>query len=118
MSFLSPCPVMTALSVIGGKWKPIILWVIRDGSKRFSEIKRDIPPISQKMLIQHLRELESDGIIKRRIYPVIPPKVEYSLSPYGRTLRPMLDAIATWGESHQHTLARKPAPVKDSSGRD
>jgi len=101
VSVLSPCPIMTALSVIGGKWKPIILWVIRDETKRFGEIRRAIPPITQKMLTQHLRELEKDGIVRRRVHPVMPPRVEYSLTAYGRTLRPMLDAIAAWGEGHQ-----------------
>lgn len=101
MLVVSPCPIMTALSVIGGKWKPIILWVIRDGTMRFGEIRRAIPPITQKMLTQHLRELEKDGVVRRRVHPAMPPKVEYSLTAYGRTLRPMLDAIAAWGEGHQ-----------------
>ena len=108
MSVISPCPVLTALSVIGGKWKPIILYVIRNESKRFSEIKQMIPTITPKMLTQHLRELEKDGIVSRKIYPVIPPKVEYSLTKFGRSLRPMLTKIADWGESYKRYQVEKP----------
>ena len=82
----SPCPVTTTLSVIGGKWKPIIMYAIKEETKRFSQIKKLIPAISQKMLTQQLRELEEDGIINRQVYPVVPPKVEYTLTEYGRTL--------------------------------
>lgn len=99
----SPCPVTTTLSVIGGKWKPIILYTIYKETKRFSEIKKLIPTISQKMLTQQLRELEADAVIHRRVYPVVPPKVEYSLTEYGRTLMPILDAMVAWGEKHRLT---------------
>lgn len=99
----SPCPVTTTLSVIGGKWKPIILFVIKDEKKRFGEIKKIIPAISQKMLTQQLRELEEDGIVHRKVYPVVPPKVEYSMTDYGRTLIPILDAMETWGQTHRKT---------------
>lgn len=97
----SPCPVTTTLSVIGGKWKPIILYVIGEETKRFSQIKKLIPPISQKMLTQQLRELEQDGIIHRRVYAVVPPKVEYTLTEYGRTLMPIMKAMAAWGQRHK-----------------
>jgi DNA-binding HxlR family transcriptional regulator len=96
----SPCPVTTTLSVIGGKWKPIILYTLYSETRRFSAIKRLIPTISQKMLTQQLRELEADGIVHRQVYPVVPPKVEYSLTDYGRTLMPILDAMVAWGEKH------------------
>jgi DNA-binding HxlR family transcriptional regulator len=96
----SPCPVTTTLSVIGGKWKPIILYTIGRETKRFGEIRKRIPIISQKMLTQQLRELEADGIIERKVYPVVPPKVEYALSAYGRTLEPILEAMKAWGERH------------------
>jgi DNA-binding HxlR family transcriptional regulator len=96
-----PCPVTTTLSVIGGKWKPIILYIIRGEKKRFGEIKKLLPTITQKMLTQQLRELERDGIIDRKVYPVVPPKVEYSLTPYGRTLMPILNSMAEWGEAHK-----------------
>ncbi|WLT30107.1 helix-turn-helix domain-containing protein [Geothrix sp. PMB-07] len=108
MSVISPCPVMTALAVVGGKWKPVILWVLREEALRFGEIKRRIPPISQKVLTQTLRELERDDIVERHIYPEIPPRVDYTLTAYGRTLRPVLDAIAGWGEGHQRVLAAQP----------
>jgi DNA-binding HxlR family transcriptional regulator len=93
------CPVTNTMAVIGGKWKPIIMWIIRDGSKRFGEIKKLIPAITQKMLTQQLRELEFDGIIHREIYAVVPPKVEYSLTELGHTLVPILDAMAEWGKA-------------------
>jgi DNA-binding HxlR family transcriptional regulator len=99
----SPCPVTTTLSVIGGKWKPIILYTIYKETRRFSEIKKLIPLISQKMLTQQLRELEADAIIHRQVYPVVPPKVEYSLTEYGRTLMPILEAMVAWGEKHRIT---------------
>lgn len=99
----SPCPVTTTLSVIGGKWKPIILYAIKKETKRFSEIKRLIPAISQKMLTQQLRELEDDGIVHRRVYPVVPPKVEYSITDYGGTLMPILDAMVAWGQRHNNS---------------
>jgi DNA-binding HxlR family transcriptional regulator len=103
----SPCPVTTTLSVIGGKWKPIILWIIRDEKKRFGEIKRLIPSITQKMLTQQLRELERDDIIHRKVYPVVPPKVEYSITDYGHSLTPILNAMAKWGEMHRPAASEK-----------
>lgn len=108
----SPCPVTTTLSVIGGKWKPIILWIIRDEKKRFGEIKRLIPSITQKMLTQQLRELERDDIIHRKVYPVVPPKVEYSLTDYGHSLTPILNAMAKWGEMHKPTAFEKSFDTK------
>ena len=99
-----PCPVTTTLSVIGGKWKPIILYILEDEKKRFGEIKKLIPGITQKMLTLQLRELEADEIVTRKVCPVVPPKVEYSLTEYGRTLTPILDAMAEWGESHKMKL--------------
>jgi len=96
------CPVTETMTVIGGKWKPIILWILRDHVRRFGEIKRFIPAITQKMLTQQLRELEENKIINRKVYPVVPPKVEYSLSEYGRTLIPILDAMAAWGGKHKN----------------
>jgi DNA-binding HxlR family transcriptional regulator len=97
------CPVTRTMAVIGGKWKPIILFCIRDETKRFSEIKKLIPGVTQKMLTQQLRELEEQGIIHREIHPVVPPKVEYSLTKYGCTLTPILDAMAQWGKNHNQT---------------
>ena len=96
------CPVMTTLAVIGGKWKPAILWEMQEfGVRRFGELRRSIPGITQKMLTQQLRELEQDGIIHRTIYAEVPPRVEYRLSEYGQTLAPVLTAMAKWGIGHQ-----------------
>lgn len=101
---LHECPVRVAVDVIGGKWKPVILFYLGDGSKRFSELRRLIPAATQKMLTQQLRELERDGIIDRKVYPVVPPKVEYTLSSYGKTLEPLLHAMCEWGRKHQARL--------------
>jgi DNA-binding HxlR family transcriptional regulator len=92
--------VQTTLKILGGKWKILILWHLKDQSRRFSELKRLIPEISEKMLIRQLRELEKDGIVYRNIYPDVPPKVEYSFTSYGRSLEPVLQALCHWGEAH------------------
>jgi DNA-binding HxlR family transcriptional regulator len=93
-------PVNITLKVIGGKWKPLLLWLLSQKTMRFSEIQREISGVTQKMLTQQLRELEKDGLVKRKVYPVIPPKVEYSISDYGKTLSPVLKSMAKWGEKH------------------
>jgi DNA-binding HxlR family transcriptional regulator len=95
------CPVTTALTVIGGKWKPVILFQLRERSLRFGALRRVVPGVTQKMLTQQLRELERDGIIDRKVHFVVPPKVEYSLTEYGRTLRPLLLAMCEWGKKHR-----------------
>jgi DNA-binding HxlR family transcriptional regulator len=92
--------VEAALEVIGGKWKCVILCHLMRGKKRTSELKRLMPNITQKMLTQQLRELEEDGVINRIIYNQIPPKVEYELSEYGRSLEGILNSLCTWGEHH------------------
>ncbi len=95
------CPVEAALDVMGGKWKPLILWWLHsNGTQRFSELRRRIPAVSEKMLTQQLREMEKDGIVQRRIYASVPPKVEYSLTDYGRTLKRALNSICEWGRAH------------------
>lgn len=104
---LYDCPVDAALSVFGGKYKAIILHHLLDGALRFGELRRLIPQASHKVLIQHLRELERDGIIHREVYPVVPPKTEYSLTDFGRTLTPILDAICTWGRTYMGDFLRK-----------
>lgn len=94
------CPVTATVSIIGGKWKPIILWILFQEKRRFSEIKRSIPKITQKMLTQQLRELEKDGIVHREVFPVVPPQVEYSLTQKGHTLAPILKAMEKWGNTN------------------
>ncbi|MDB5272277.1 MAG: ytfH [Chitinophagaceae bacterium] len=97
---LSACPVSFTLSKIGGRWKPLIIYNLMDGVKRYGELKRAIPNISEKMLIQHLKELETDKLIERKAMPVVPPHVEYSLSPAGEELKPILLAMCGWAEKH------------------
>ena len=94
------CPAETTLGVIGGKWKLLILRELLAGVSRFGELRRRLSGISEKMLAQHLRELESDGIIARKIYPEVPPKVEYSLTASGKTLKPIIDGLHEWGLEH------------------
>lgn len=91
------CPVEITLSVIGSKWKVLILRELFDGTKRFSELSRSISGITQKMLTQQLRQLEKDGVVYRNVYPVVPPRVEYSLTKIGKSLKPILDAMCKWG---------------------
>ncbi|MDE6150043.1 MAG: helix-turn-helix transcriptional regulator [Ruminococcus sp.] len=91
------CPVEATIALIGGKYKAVILWHLIENKKRFSELKRLIPKVTEKMLAQQLRDLEKDGLIIRTVYPVVPPKVEYSLSDFGRSIVPVLDSMCNWG---------------------
>ena len=91
------CPVTYTLERIGGRWKPLILYQLSNGARRYGQLRKAIPGITEKMLIQHLRELESDKLIVRDVKPVVPPHVEYSLSEDGLTLTPILNAMAQWG---------------------
>ncbi|MGC1274738.1 MAG: helix-turn-helix domain-containing protein [Planctomycetaceae bacterium] len=93
------CSVETTLAVIGGRWKVLVLHHLLDGTKRFSELTRALKGVSARTLSKQLRELEADGVIDRRVYPQIPPKVEYSLTPSGRRLKPVLLAMHRWGET-------------------
>lgn len=95
------CYLVKTLSVIGGKWKLIILWHLSQATLRFSELEKRIEGITQKMLTQSLRELEKDNIITRTVYPVVPPKVEYSITEHGKSLEEVLKALDTWGKQHQ-----------------
>ncbi len=105
------CPVEAAIDVIGGKWKALILWWLQQRTWRFAELRRQMPGITEKMLTQQLRELEADGIVARRVYPTVPPKVEYSLTEYGRSLKRALREICAWGRQHmERTGAVQTAP--------
>ncbi|TYP75396.1 winged helix-turn-helix transcriptional regulator [Paenibacillus methanolicus] len=95
------CEKELTLSIIGGKWKMIIMWHLgKEGTKRFSQLKSLIPDITQRMLTTQLRELEEDGIVDRKVYPVVPPKVEYRLTPRGESLIPILDLMYEWGKAY------------------
>lgn len=101
---LAECPVEVTLDVIGGKWKGIILYHLIDGKKRFSEFRRLYPRITQRMLTLQLRELERDGVVHRKSYNEIPPRVEYSLTEFGRTLEPIILLMKEWGVAHENRL--------------
>lgn len=94
------CPVEAALEAIGGKWKGVILFHVQGGTRRFNELRRLIPDITQRMLTKQLRELETDQIIARKVYSEIPPKVEYSMTEFGKTLSPILFALKKWGNEY------------------
>lgn len=95
------CRVEDALNIIVGKWKPLILLTLLwEGTKRFNELKRSLPGITQKMLTNQLRELENEDIIARKVYAQVPPKVEYSMTEYGKSLEPILVAMHDWGTAH------------------
>jgi DNA-binding HxlR family transcriptional regulator len=108
------CPVEAAIEVFGGKWKPLILWWLQQRTWRFAELRRQIPGITEKMLTQQLRELEADGIVARRVYPTVPPKVEYSLTEYGRSLKRALRSICDWGRAHMERIGAVELP-RDSA---
>lgn len=93
------CAMDLTMSFIGGKWKAVVLWYLKSGRKRFGELRKHVPGISEKMLSLQLRELEKDGIVKRTVFPEVPPRVEYELTAEGKTLAPALDAIAEWGRN-------------------
>lgn len=99
-----PCGVETTLSVIEGRWKPRILFQLLDGTNRFSELKRKLPGVTQRMLTLHLRELERDGLVHRKVYREVPPKVEYSLTAMGHSLEPLLRFMSGWGHDNRARL--------------
>ena len=104
----APHPVETTLELIGGKYKALILWHLSAGKLRFSELRRCISSATPKMLTQQLRELESSHLVHREVYPVIPPKVEYSLTETGRSLMPVLVAIRDWGTEYLRKSHQEP----------
>lgn len=100
------CPVTATMRVIGGKWKPAIIYALElAGTQRFGALRRLIPAATQKMLTQHLRELEADGIVWRRVYAEVPPRVEYGLTARGRTLSPVMAELANWGRERADVAA-------------
>lgn len=94
------CSLDVSVDLIGGKWKVLILWRLKNGIMRFNELKRTIPNVTQKMLTQQLRELEEDGLISRKVYAEVPPKVEYSLTQCGKSLIPIFKEICDWGDKY------------------
>jgi DNA-binding HxlR family transcriptional regulator len=97
----SNCPVKLTASIIGGKWKPSLLFHLEGRTRRFCELQRLIPNLTKKMLTQHLRELECDGIVHRKVYAEVPPRVEYSLTRHGESLKPILKLMSAWGTRHR-----------------
>lgn len=101
---LPACPVETTLTLIGDKWKVLILRDLMPGTKRFGELKKSIGSVSQKVLTAQLRTMEESGLISRKVYAEVPPKVEYSLTALGQSLRPILDSMQNWGEEYKASL--------------
>ena len=109
MSHNDHCPVEATLELIGGKYKTLILWHLAEGTLRFSQLRREIAGITPKMLTQQLRELESHSLIHREVFPIVPPKVEYSLTKLGKSLMPLLVAMRDWGSSYLRSQAIEPS---------
>lgn len=106
------CPVKLTADVIGGKWKPSILFYLEDGRKRFGELRKRIPGLTKKMLTQHLRELERDQIVHRKVYAVVPPRVEYSLTRHGESLKAILKLMSAWGTKHRARYGIPKTPIR------
>jgi DNA-binding HxlR family transcriptional regulator len=100
MTTPEPCPLTTALDVVGGKWNLIVLYWLASGTRRFNELQRLTPGVSHKVLTSTLRRLESAGLVDRSVYPEVPPRVEYSLSAHGQTVVPVIEAVRAWGHVH------------------
>ena len=98
---LPACPVETTLTLISDKWKVLILRDLMPGTKRFGELKKSVGNVSQKVLTSQLREMEQSGLLIRTVYPEVPPRVEYTLTDLGRSLKPILDAMQSWGEAYK-----------------
>lgn len=98
---LPACPVETTLMLIGDKWKVLILRDLMPGTRRFGELKKSIGSVSQKVLTAQLRDMEANGLVHREVYAEVPPRVEYSLTEVGRSLKPILDAMSTWGQGYK-----------------
>jgi DNA-binding HxlR family transcriptional regulator len=96
------CPAESTAKLIGGRWKIVILWYLFQGAKRFSELQRMLTGVTKKVLTQQLRDMERDGIVARTVYPEVPPKVEYAITPLGLSLKPVVEAMHQWGLGHGH----------------
>lgn len=94
------CPVEATLDLIGGKWKGMLLYRLLDGTQRFNALKRELPSITQRMLTKQLRELEESGLVHRMVYAEVPPRVEYSLTPLGKSLKPIIASLRSWGQAY------------------
>jgi DNA-binding HxlR family transcriptional regulator len=104
------CPAEYTLALIGGRWKIPLIFHLMSGVRRFSELSRTLTGVSQKMLTQQLREMERNGLVERKVYAEVPPRVEYALTPLGRSLKPVVDAMCRWGKTHGSSAAGREAP--------
>lgn len=103
---LPPCPVALTVELIGNKWKLLIVRDLTPGIRRFNQLQKSIGNIGQKVLTQNLRDMEKDGLVERKVYAEIPPRVEYKLSPVGKELSSVIAAMANWGEKYRKTITR------------
>ncbi|MFE8941515.1 winged helix-turn-helix transcriptional regulator [Streptomyces sp. NPDC007872] len=111
------CGIDAAMDVVTGKWKSLILWELHHhGIRRFAELRRGLPGVSEKMLVQHLREMEEDGLVHREVYPEVPPKVEYSLTEHGASLNAALTSLGEWGTERMRRIGAEKVPVDAGQG--
>jgi DNA-binding HxlR family transcriptional regulator len=111
------CPVEVTLGVIGGRWKPVIVFHLLRGTRRYSELRRIIPGVTHKMLTEQLRELERDGILVRKVYPEVPPRVQYRLTPLGRSLSPILREMCLWAKMYNRDRPSAHPELSGAEGR-
>ncbi len=109
---ISGCPIEEAMQLLSGRWRTLLVYYLKDGAKRFSELRRDNPKISHRMLTHDLRELEAANVIQRTVYPEVPPRVDYALTEAGRRLLPLIDALGDWWETlpPRNEAPTRPAP--------